>query len=61
MAKRRTFLDRARMFFMESTIRVLRLKQKNLIAITHYRFATLTEGLEIDSKDHVLKTGTVMI
>ena len=39
MATRHTFLDRARMFFLESTIRVLRLKQKNLIAITHYRFS----------------------
>lgn len=37
--RRPTFLDRARIFFMESTIRVLRLKQKNLIAITHYRFS----------------------
>ena len=33
------FLDRARNFLMESTIRVLQLKQKNLIAITHYRFS----------------------
>jgi hypothetical protein len=35
----RRFLDRARNFLMESTIRVLQLKQKNLIAITHYRFS----------------------
>ncbi len=39
MATRNTFLDRARIFFMESTIRVLRLKQSNLIAITHHRFS----------------------
>ena len=39
MARNDSFLDKARIFLMESTIRVLRLKQTNLIAITHYRYS----------------------